>query len=283
MKQSGHKKMIISGFVLVTLLGIALPGTLLHFTFASNLNTVQNVPEEYYNSSDSTISKSASAKLSDYERIKLISGAWNSTVKQTDISESALNDAAVAELARAAVSELNAAGAYPYQFSSTYNNWYSWKVQCFHCTENSFHTYSADCFLVTFYRYDNDEVHDVLITEDGTLLSICNNRPSDTKEKMSDTWGIRMHDYLKNKNPLSSFFEITKPETLPAYKNITITNLPIQSAYIFVSNSSNLTSLKDFNHFIHSEIPENTELYYVYQSYDMKHFMITMIPWEQSP
>lgn len=281
MKQSGYKKMIIGGFLLVTLLGIILPGTLLHFTFTSNLNEIQKVPEEYYNSSGSTISKNASTKLSEYERIKLISGAWDSTLEQADISNSTLNDAAVAELARSAVSELYTAGGYPYEFGSSYNNWYSWKVQCFRCTENSFHTYSAYCFLVTFYRYDNDEVHDVLITENGTLLSICNNCPSDTKEKLSDTWSINMQRYLKN-NSLSGFFEITKPDILPAYTNINITNPPIQSAYILVLNNSSIASLRDFNNLINSEIPENTELYYVYQSYDTKYFMITIIPWEQS-
>lgn len=283
MKQSGYKKMIVGGFLLVTLLGIVLPGTLLHFTFTSNLNEVQKIPAEYYNSSGSTISKNASAKLSEYERIKLISGAWNSTLEQTDISKSTLNDAAVAELARTAVGKLYTAGGYPYEFGSSYNNWYSWKVQCFRCTENSFRTYSAYCFLVTFYRYDNDEVHDVLITENGTLLSICNNRPSDTKEKLSDTWSSNMQKYLKNKNSLSSFFEITKPEMLPAYTNINTTNPPIQSAYILVLNNSNITSLKDFNNLINSEIPENTELYYIYQGYDTEYFMITIIPWEQSP
>lgn len=284
MKQSGYKKIIVGVFLLVSILGIVLPGTLLHFTFASNLNKVQNVPEEYYNSSGSIISRNASAKLSEYERIKLISGTWDSTQEQVDISESTLNDAAVVELARTAVSELYTAGSYPYELGSSYDNWYSWKVQCFRYTENSFHTYSAYCFLVTFCRYDNDEVHKVLITENGTLLSICNNRPSDTKEKLSNTWSVDMNNYFKSKYSLSStpvtFFENTKQETLPAYTNINI-HPATQSAYILVLNNSNITSLRDFNNLVNSEIPENTELYYVYQSYDTEHFMITIIPWEK--
>lgn len=284
MKQSGYKKMIVGAFVLVTLLGIVLPGTLLHFSFTSNLNQVKSVPEEYYNSSGSTISKNASAKLSEYERIKLISGAWDSTQEQADISESTLSDVVAAELARTAVDELYTAGCYPYELSSSYDNWYSWKVQSFRCTENSFHTYSAYCFLVTFYRYDNDEVHEVLITENGTLLCIWNNRPSGTKEKLSGTWSTKMMNHFKDKYSLSktsvTFLEITKQETLPAYTNINI-HSAIQSANILVLNNSNITSLRDFNNLVNSEIPENTELYYVYQSYDTEYFMITIIPWEQ--
>lgn len=284
MKQSRYKKIIVAIFLFVSMLGIVLPGTLLHFTFASNLNEVQNVPEEYYSSSGSTISKNTSAKLSEYERIKLISGAWDSTQEQVDISESSLNDATAAELARTAVGELYTAGSYPYEFDSSYDNWYSWKVQSFRCTENSFHTYSAYCFLVTFYRYDNDEVHEVLITENGTLLCIWNNRPSDTKEKLSGTWSTKMKNHFKDKYSLSktsvTFLEITKQETLPAYTNINI-HSATKSANILVLNNSNITSLRDFNNLVNSEIPENTELYYVYQSYDTEYFMITIIPWEQ--
>lgn len=285
MKQSQYKKIIVIGFLFVSLLGIVLPGTLLHFTFSSNLNEVQNVPEEYYNSSSSTIFRNTSAKLSEYERIKLISGAWDSTLEQADISESTLNDVAVAELARTAVDELYTAGCYPYEFGSSYDNWYSWKVQSFRCTENSFHTYSTYCFLVTFYRYDDDEVHEVLITESGTLLNIRNNRPSDTKEKLSGTWGTKMENYFKNKYSLSktpvTFLEITKQETLPAYTNMNLTSSASQAAYILVLNNSNIASPRDLDNLISSEIPENTELYYVYQSYNTEYFMITIIPWEQ--
>lgn len=284
MKKSHYKQLITSCFFIVTLLSIFLPGILLHFTFQSDLSSVKKVPEALYHSSNPAISKNASAKLSEYERIKLISGAWDSTQKAVDSSQSNITQNQAANLAREAVKKLYLAGCYPYHFDSAYDNWYAWTAQCFQCTENAFHTYSAYCWLVTFYKYDDDEFHDVLITEDGTLLNIRNNRPADSKEQLSGSWNSYMEKYFKDKYPNIpvSFFEITESGNLPAYNGTALTQPDIQSANIVVLNNANISSFTEFNNMIKLEIPESTKLYYTYQCSNNKYFMITIIPWEQS-
>lgn len=283
MKKLYYKRIITSCFVIVTLLSVFLPGILLHYTFQSDLDTVKKVPEALYHSSNSAISKNASAKLSEYEQIKLISGAWDSTQKAVDSSQSNITANQAANLARDAVRELYLAGGYPYHFDSAYDNWYAWTAQCFQCTENAFHTYSAYCWLITFYKYDDDEFHDVLITEAGTLLNIRNNRPSDSKEQLSASWSRCMEKYFtaKYSNIPVSFFKITESGNLPVYNNTALTQPDIQSTNMVVLNNASITSFADVNNMLNLEIPESTRLYYAYQCSDSKYFMITIIPWEQ--
>lgn len=79
MRQQKQNYILISAFLITVCAGIFLPGILLHYTFQANLNETKPVPKDYYNYSSSVISKNASNKLSEFEKIKLISGAWKSS------------------------------------------------------------------------------------------------------------------------------------------------------------------------------------------------------------
>lgn len=288
MKPLHYKKFLIIGFIVITVLGIFLPGILLHATFSSKLDSVNTVSADLYNTSNSAISRNASQKLSEYERIKLISGAWDSTMTEVDSSLLNISDVEAVELARTAISKLYEAGAYPYQFDSFYDNWYSWETHCYQCTENSFHTYSAYFWKVSFYHYDTNEIHEVLITENGTLLAVRNNQTNDTLDQLSGSWNTTMKKYFENQYPSTAsiaFFE-NKEEydneghKLPTYEVLDLKNFTPGYSSLLVLNNPSITNYSDFEKMVSGQIPDSTEVYLVYRYSNYEYFLICFIPWE---
>ncbi len=76
MNKKKHKSILLYVFPVIVLAGILLPGILLHMIFSMNLGKTLPAPRDYYIASNSVISRNASSKLSEYEKMKLISGAW---------------------------------------------------------------------------------------------------------------------------------------------------------------------------------------------------------------
>lgn len=290
MKPPHYKKFLIIGFVIITVLGIFLPGILLHATFSSKLGSVNTISADLYNTSNSAISRNASQKLSEYDRIRLISGVWNSTMKEIDSSLLNVSEVEAVELARAAISKLYEAGAYPYQFDSSYDHWYSWETKCYQCTENAFHTYSAYFWKVSFYHYDTNEMHEVLITENGTLLAVRNNQTDDTLDKLSGSWNTTMRQYFKNQYPSIdsiAFFENKEnyddsSRKLPVYEILDLKNFTPGYNSILVLNNPSITNYSDFEKMVSVQIPDNTEVYHVYRYSNHEYFLICFIPWEQN-
>lgn len=280
MKIFHNKTVLITSFILVTVLGIVLPGLLLHITFSSKLGAVSPISTDLYDTSNSAIAKNASMKLTEYERMKLISGSWASTQTEIDTSSASISEVDAVELARAAVSELYTANAYPYHFDSTYDNWYSWKTNCYQCIEASFQTYSAYYWKVTFYRYDTDEVHEVLITENGTLLAIRNNIPKETIQELPNSRDTTMRNYYKSQYAdTENIIFLDSEFRVPTYSNFSI-EADSSSSQIMVLNNSDVTDLATFRNMVHSQIPDDTEIYHIYQGYNDKYFMMYCIPWE---
>ncbi len=280
MKIFHNKTVLITSFILVTVLGIVLPGLLLHITFSSKLGAVSPISTDLYDTSNSAIAKNASMKLTEYERMKLISGSWASTQTEIDTSSANISEVDAVELARAAVSELYTANAYPYHFDSTYDNWYSWKTNCYQCIEASFQTYSAYYWKVTFYRYDTDEVHEVLITDNGTLLAIRNNKPKETLKNLSNSKDTAMRNYYKSQYAdTENIIFLDSEFRVPTYSNFSI-EADSSSSQIMVLNNSDVTDLATFRNMVHSQIPDDTEIYHIYQGYNDKYFMMYCIPWE---
>lgn len=312
MNTSHHRRFIISIFFIVTLLGIFLPGFLLHHTFETNLDTIQAVPENQYNSPNSAMAKNASAKLSEYEQIKLIAGTWDSNRIPVNSSEANITETQAVELARTAVEELYQTGGYPYHFQQEYGNWYSWSAQCFQCTENAFNTYTAYCYLVSFYHYSSNKCHDVLITENGALLGIRNNCPNECEEALHAfpySWQYSMKHYLESRyvsdNIPVTLLKVTDTVQLPTYESLSaedtltqnsqtadsqnasaadrIDNLSTNKAsetFLVVRGYSGNPSYDDILKMTNSTIPENTEIYYLYHYRTPENFVITFIPWE---
>ncbi|MCM1498648.1 MAG: hypothetical protein NC124_09300 [Clostridium sp.] len=287
MNTAQHRRLIIGIFLAVTLTGIFLPGILLHYTFETDLDTIQTVSKNQYNSPNSAMARNASAKLSEYEQIKLIAGTWDSETIPADSSHANITEVQAVSLARTAVEDLYQAGGYPYHFQSGYGNWYSWSTQCFQCTENTFHTYTAYCYLVTFYRYNSDECHNVLITENGTLLGICNNRPAECAKRLPYSLQYNIKNYVSAKYPSDSIpvtlLKITDSVTLPAYESLSAGDSPAGNAsevFVIVRGYSGNVSYDDILKMADSTIPENTEIYYFYHGQTSENYAITFIPWE---
>lgn len=280
MKKKNYKPLFISAFIGVILAGIFLPGILLHYTFQSDLNKISSVPKEYYISS-SVISKNASAKLTEYEKMKLISGAWESIEKPVDSNQSNITELEAANLAKAAVEELYQNLLYPYHFESSYGNWYSWDASLYQCTEINFNTYTTYYWLITFYKYDSSETHKVLITENGTLLSVGVNRAlySDNNNITQNARAYFKQKYKPGPTPVS-LLRITEPNDLPSYRTMTSDTPYYYYAYAMAVGSSQILTWEDFNKANESGQTGMIEKYCVYQCSSKGNGMITIIPWE---
>ena len=282
MRIFSNKKILIASFIFITLLGISLPGILLHVTFSSQLDSVNPISAELYSKSNSAIARNASMKLTEYERMKLISGSWASTQTEVNVSHSNISEVEAVQLARDAISELYSADAYPYNFDSAYDNWYSWETKCYQCIESSFKTYSAYYWRITFYRYDTDEMHEVLITENGTLLVLRNNKPKDTLQSLSDSWITAMNNYYRTQNATAKhliFLENENIYRLPTYAEFTL-EADESISQLLILNNADVTDLSTFRRLVNGEIPNYTEIYHIYQGYNNEYYMMYCIPWE---
>lgn len=280
------KKWLIAGFMIVIFLGITVPGIVLHLYFSSKLNVPNKVNEEQYSAVGSAISKNASKKLTEYERMKLISGVWESTRNEVNASETSLSEVEAVELAREAVETLYASGAYPYHFESSYDNWYSWETHCYKCVENAFHTYSAYYFKVTFYRYDNNEFHEILITEKGTLLAIRNNLPWETIDALENSFSDNIQKYFtsifQNTKSVTSLRLVDNPsmKKLYYYEDFEPPADKMSYSATLVINDASITGKEDLAHVDTSSLPEEVALYDVYTCNDSEHFLYCFLPWK---
>lgn len=279
MNKKKHKSLLIYGVLAIVLAGIFLPGILLHLIFSMNLGKALTAPRNYYIASNSAISRNASARLTEYEKMKLISGIWESSEVPVDSSRSSITEITAVNLAKQAVNDLYQNMVYPYHFDSSYGNWYSWDAALYQCTENTFHTYTAYYWLIHFYKYDDTETHTVLMTESGNLLSISVNRPSAESYNSDSYHGTREYfreKYKKGGTPIS-FLKIPSSLSLPSYGNI-----PVESPSYYYAEAMiigvRVRNWEDFNQTAASA--ENIEKYYIYQCNTKGHFVVTIIPWE---
>ncbi len=283
------KILLITLFVVITLAGISIPGILLHLTFASKLNTSTKIDESLYQVSNSAISRNASEKLSEYERLKLISGSWESEIVEIDPSYSNISEVTAVDSARAAISTLAGFGCYPYVFDSSYDNWYSWDTHYYKCTETTFHTYSAYFWKITFYRYDENEIHEIYITENGTLFAIANNKPIYSSRYIGNHFSNNMSQYFgeifKRSEPVNYYTDVSTNKTL-SYKEM-YSSYPLlfdnisstKSCDALVLNNDTITAdnLADIDI---STLSDKTELYHVYQLSNESTYLMYLIPWE---
>lgn len=297
MNKKKNKSLIIYAFPAIVLAGTLLPGIFLHIIFSMNLGKALPAPRDYYIASNSIISRNASSKLTEYEKMKLISGVWESTETPVDSSQSDITETEAADLAKKAVEELYQDMLYPYHFESSYGNWYSWDAELYQCTESTFHTYTAYYWLIHFYKYDDTETHKILMTENGTLLCISVNRPNlepHPKDSSQGTASSSVPSYTNSKNftlttrehfrkkykkgltPVS-FLKVPASLELPSYKN-----MPIESPSYYFAEAM-LVGVRVLNWNDYTKIAdstENIEKYYIYQCNTKSNFTIAIIPWE---
>ncbi len=170
-----HHNSIINTFILCICVFIAcasvyLPKRFLDRQQKKNIDKVNVVPAEYYSGPSVAVVKSASRQLSSYQRLQLITNAWESDTSPATKDECSISEYDAYTLAMESISGLYDNGLYPEKLSSEYQNWYSWKATPYKALDTTFGIYAAIYWEINFTRYDSDETHTIIIDESGELL-----------------------------------------------------------------------------------------------------------------
>lgn len=172
--------------------GILVPKLLLSQKAKVQMSVVETAPEDYYLASSTVMARRASEQLSSLDRIKLISGTWESASAKCSTTEGFLSESEAVTLAKQQLEYFYDAGVYPYSLSSSYGNWYSWSTELYQYTDTVFNTYTTYLWIIKFTKFDNSLTHTILMTESGTILSaeVSGNTTQDTDIIMasSDTF-----------------------------------------------------------------------------------------------
>lgn len=169
-------KNIILGCVYVLLCAgvvagsVLAPKYLLTRTTRAEVGRVEEVPEESYVEAGAAMAREISENLSALDRIKLISGTWESEMEICDKSEGFLDEKEAISLAKKQLELYYNQGVYPYSIDSEFDNWYSYSTKLYRFTDSSFHTYTAYMWAFTFTKYDQSIVQEIYMTESGTIL-----------------------------------------------------------------------------------------------------------------
>ena len=151
--------------------GILLPKYLLSRKANSQISIVNTAPEDYYLASGTAMAQNASRQLSSLDRIKLISGKWESISEQCSTKEGFLTESEAVALAKKQLEYYYETSAYPYSLTSAYDNWYSWTTELYKYTDTAFNTYTAYLWVIKFTKFDNSVTHTILMTESGTIIN----------------------------------------------------------------------------------------------------------------
>jgi hypothetical protein len=184
--------------IITTILAICLPEIIINKQVDASLGTCIEAPAEYYDASSSAIAREMSTRLTDMEKLELISGNWNSETTMADISTTDYSEWEEIQLAKKSFSNLlnaelkskstssnasassnHAAGSITLSNMVDFDTWYSYETVMFKCTDTTFNTYSAYFFGITFTKYDKSEKYQLLMTDTGTIIYASNNIASD--------------------------------------------------------------------------------------------------------
>lgn len=192
---------------------VLVPKYLLARTLSEQMEQVVVAPEEYYVEAGVMMARSASSNLLSVDRIKLISGTWESEMRKCENTEGFLNEAEAVELAKEQMEYYYQAGVFPYSMQIKYDNMFSYATELYCYTDSSFHTYSAYLWKITFTKYDDSVECVTYMTESGTILLLW------TDEKYSPQTTMKQcYDNLDMKNVFGDkrFYQVTIGEYMPA-------------------------------------------------------------------
>lgn len=192
---------------------VLVPKYLLARTLSEQMEQVVVAPEEYYVEAGAMMARSASSNLLSVDRIKLISGTWESEMRKCENTEGFLNEAEAVELAKEQMEYYYQAGVFPYSMQIKYDNMFSYATELYCYTDSSFHTYSAYLWKIIFTKCADSEECVIYMTESGTILLLW------TDEKYSpETTMKQCYDNLDMKNVFGDkrFYQVTIGEYMPA-------------------------------------------------------------------
>ncbi len=221
--------------------GILLPKLILRKATDKQLSVVETAPESYYLASGTAMAKNASQQLSSLDRIKLISGVWESNCVQVSPGEGTLSEAEIIALTKQQMEYYYEQNVYPYSLSSSYSNWYSWSTELYCYTDTVFNTYTTYLWVVHFIKFDNMLEHTILITENGTILAA---QVNDSSKPFSPVKKVYMNENINNilgdKNiTIDAISEKIDDYPIPAYPYIDITGICDRNIYCITLSSKN--------------------------------------------
>ncbi len=172
-KMKKHVNKILCVLLLAAaFLGMFLPGWFLFERSERELSLVTAAPPEYYSAANMAIARNASVQLGTYQKLQLISGRWESVLKEASSYERELEAYTAAQIAKERIQDMYQDKLYPLSLMSDYGNWYTWDARSYKAVDATFGTYAAYYWEITFDKYDNSERHTVQMLEDGTIFLI---------------------------------------------------------------------------------------------------------------
>lgn len=169
-KKNDIYRVVVVAVLALAMLGTLLPGFVLVWQSKEQMNMVDVVPEEYYSPANLAVARNASANLGTYQKLQLITGRWESHMRQADSYDAQMEDYKAVELAKEQLDTLYQWGVYPTSLSSDYENWYSWEAEFCKVVDATFNTYAAYYWKLSFVKYDGSERHLLYMLEDGTIF-----------------------------------------------------------------------------------------------------------------
>lgn len=173
-KKKIKNRIIMSAFILLCIAvtggSVLVPKYFLGKTLQADIGKVVDAPEEYYVEAGAAMAREISENLSALDRIKLISGVWESERTTCEKTEGFLDETEAISLAKKQLELYHQQGVYPYSVDSEFDNWYSYSTELYRYTDSNFHTYTAYLWKLTFTRYDKGIVQEIYMTESGTIL-----------------------------------------------------------------------------------------------------------------
>lgn len=252
MKLKLHKKEVIWLILglAIALLCMLLPGNLVKMQANREKNMIQQTySSNYYSGGD------ASVRMTLYERMKMISGEWDSQWQEVDQNDvlpiSDIEDTiskntsttengdleysgycymdydSVIKAAESGIEVLYEAGIYPENAVSEYSNWYRPTVTLYQYSDSIFDAYTCYVWMVQFDYYDGSMSH-IMLIDDTTGLILAGGIQGEGVS-ISNTWSNHMialtdlpenvtNYYKKYQKIKNQMMEVSEPDLyLPQY------------------------------------------------------------------
>lgn len=265
---------LIFSIIVSVFLALFLPGLLLNIYTDSIYDAKKQVPPEYYANSASSVSLMASKQLSDYERMRLISGLWDCNIEEVPKLKGS-EEYNIVSTAKLKINELAEADLYPYRIGE--DDMYYWDVSKYNCIESNFETLSTSYWKISLVRYDNALTHDLLITDEGVILYLeYNGKPTErTIRSLSDAYrslpitSERVCSYtpLSADDYVLSYKDTPLPDSIDSLGVLTCGTFWIQSKDMLEATMENNYESYEFYSILQSSTTSNDDnkIKYVYQ------------------
>lgn len=263
---SGKRKYvyrILCSLVLAfALVGTLLPGQLLFWQSERELSLVAAAPAKYYSAANMAIARNASAQLGIYQKLQLITGRWESTIREAASYEQTIAAYEAVQMAKEQVEALYQEGHYPISLHTDYGNWYTWDAKIYKAVDTTFDTYAAYYWDITFHKYDGVDSHRVCMLEDGTIFLL-----EADAEGVLDVSSLR-----RNRIPV-----LLQPDSEDEIETEKLA-IPEQSVSDYLTFPNTETSDLQWMALAQADLEE--ESYFVIQAYSTHRYLLGLCPVE---